>query len=117
MSLRSLGGTVGLAIYQALLSDELGKLPVNVAGAAAAAGLPEMSIEAFVGAILGNNQTALMAVSGVTSDIIVAGTNAKLDTYVLGFRYISGSPPLPLCFWLPSSLSSSATSSPSSTCT
>ncbi|KAL1898487.1 hypothetical protein Sste5346_003390 [Sporothrix stenoceras] len=88
MSLRSLGGTVGLAIHQALLSDELGKLPVRVADVAIAKGLPESSVSAFVGAILGGNQTALASISGVTTDIITAGTNAKLDTYVLGFRYI-----------------------------
>lgn len=88
MSLRSLGGTVGLAIHQALLSDQLEKLPVRVADAAIAKGLPEASISAFVTAILGGNQTAVAAISGVTSDIITAGVDAKLDTYALGFRYI-----------------------------
>ncbi|KAF7561126.1 hypothetical protein G7046_g3004 [Stylonectria norvegica] len=88
ISVRSLGGTIGIAIYNSLFTQQMKKLPDNVAKAAISNGLSTNSIEDFVGALLSRNTTALLAVPGVTPEIIQAGANASLDTYSMGFRNV-----------------------------
>ena len=88
LSIRSLGGTVGVVIFQAILSHYLSQIPANVARAAVSAGLSRGSVEGFVVALTSENQTALEVVPGISSDIIEAGSAALLDSYVSGFCYI-----------------------------
>ncbi|KAB5515524.1 major facilitator superfamily domain-containing protein [Coniochaeta sp. 2T2.1] len=88
ISVRSLGGTIGIAIYNAVFISAMKKLPGNVAYAAMAAGLPPSSIEQFVTNLAGQNSTDLVTVPGVTPEIISAGAGALLDTYATGFRNV-----------------------------
>lgn len=88
ISVRSLGGTVGIAIYQALYVNELNKAPVNIAKAAIEEGLPKDSLVSFVSALAAENEAALEMVPGVTPKIIEAGTDALLDTYLQGFQHV-----------------------------
>lgn len=60
----------------------------RVAKAALGAGLQPDSVERFVGNILGHNETGLSQMRGVTPEIIQAGRNAMLDTYVQGFQNV-----------------------------
>lgn len=85
---RSLGGTIGIAIYQAIFSSALSDLGTNIASAATAAGLPADSVPSFIQNLTGQNETGLALVPGVTPDIIGAGAGALLDTYASGFRYV-----------------------------
>lgn len=93
ISVRSLGATIGIAIYNAIFTDQMKRIPENIAKAVVPLGLAPDSIKPFVGALSSHNQTALLAVPGVNPDIIQAGLGAFLDTHVLGFRnvWIAGS--------------------------
>ncbi|KAI1341342.1 major facilitator superfamily domain-containing protein [Xylariaceae sp. FL0016] len=88
LSVRSLGGTVGLAIYNALFNAALDQLEANVAQAVVSAGLPSENAPGFITALTSKNETALLSVPNVTSDIIQAGTNASLSTYSGAFRHV-----------------------------
>ncbi|KAJ3549458.1 hypothetical protein NM208_g492 [Fusarium decemcellulare] len=88
ISMRSLGGSIGLAIYNALFNHTLKSYADNVATAAQSAGLDKDSLMAFVEGISTHNQTALEAIPGINSSIIEVGVNAGLDTYAKGFRSV-----------------------------
>ncbi|KAH8666567.1 major facilitator superfamily domain-containing protein [Xylariales sp. PMI_506] len=88
ISLRSLGGTIGLAIYNALFNHQMGKLGDNIANAVIPAGLPPSDVGAFIGALTARNETALGLIDGITPQIIEAGSDALLDTYVAAFRVV-----------------------------
>lgn len=93
IAVRSLGGTVGIAIYNALFVDQMGKMPANIAKAVLPEGLPMESLPDFIGALNAHNETALAHVNGVTPEIIGLGANALLDTFAHAFRnvWIAGS--------------------------
>jgi hypothetical protein len=88
ISVRSLGGTVGIAIYSAIYAEQMNHSAANIAKVAFKNGLPDESVKYSVGALLSQNQTALMEIPGVKPSIIVAGGNALLDTYALAFRHV-----------------------------
>ncbi|CAM1506340.1 Fc.00g059810.m01.CDS01 [Cosmosporella sp. VM-42] len=88
ISVRSLGGTISLAIYQAIFINQLNSLPASIATAVTSEGLASGEVSGFVKAFIARNSTALEAIPGVNSDIIQAGTIALEDTYVSGFRYV-----------------------------
>ncbi|KAJ9165483.1 MFS general substrate transporter [Coniochaeta hoffmannii] len=88
ISVRSLGGTIGIAIYNAVFISAMKHLPDNIASAAISAGLPFSSVQQFVGDLAGQNQTDLVNVPGITPEIIGAGAGALLDTYATGFRNV-----------------------------
>ncbi|KAH8594881.1 major facilitator superfamily domain-containing protein [Bisporella sp. PMI_857] len=89
IGVRSLGGSVGLAIYNAILSSILNRdLGSNIAKAVLPLGLPATSLGEFIGYLSTQNTKELMAVEGVTIDIIEAGAVALSNTFVVGFRYI-----------------------------
>jgi hypothetical protein len=89
ISVRSLGGSVGLAIYTAIfnsvLTDNLGP---KVAAAALPLGLPESSLPQLIGALATENQTALASVPGITPNIIAAAAGGLFDAFGLAFRYV-----------------------------
>lgn len=88
ISIRSLGGTIGIAIYNAVFLAAMKRLPENIASAAISAGLPPSSVAQFVGDLAGQNKTDLVTVPGVTPAIIGAGAGALLDTYAKAFRNV-----------------------------
>ncbi|EHK97725.1 putative Uncharacterized MFS-type transporter/MT1926 [Glarea lozoyensis 74030] len=77
ISIRSLGGTIGIAIYNAVFIAGTRNMGMNVGNAAAKAGLPPTSIPAFVTNLLGQNTTGLGAVPGVSPTIIGAGAGFR----------------------------------------
>ncbi|KAK9417630.1 putative Major facilitator superfamily domain-containing protein [Seiridium unicorne] len=88
ISVRSLGGTVALAIYNALFTDEMKHLGENIAEAVIPDGLSPDALGDFIAALSGRNETALESIPGVTPQIISAGAQAILDTYVQAFRHV-----------------------------
>ncbi|KAI5467908.1 major facilitator superfamily domain-containing protein [Mariannaea sp. PMI_226] len=88
ISIRSLGGNVGIAIYNAVLRDETSHAGNRVAEAAVKAGLPTGSLEKFVESIISHNETAVQKTPGVTPVIIKAGHQALLSNYVTGFQHV-----------------------------
>ncbi|KAK3366735.1 major facilitator superfamily domain-containing protein [Lasiosphaeria ovina] len=88
ISVRSLGGTVGLAIYNALFNEAMGHLGSNVADAVVADGLAPENVGPFLGALGSQNATALSAIPGVTPEMVGRGAAALQDTYVTAFRHV-----------------------------
>ncbi|KFH45113.1 putative transporter-like protein [Hapsidospora chrysogenum ATCC 11550] len=83
---RFAGGSVAISIYQTILTNVQSKEAARLIPAAAtAAGLPESSVEALIGALpLGS--AALKEVPGITSEIIAAASAAFKQSYVVGLR-------------------------------
>ncbi|KAI3541954.1 PEP5 [Colletotrichum filicis] len=88
IGVRSLGGSIGLAIYNAIITDQLSRMPSNIAAAVLPLGLPQTSLAQFIGLLVAHDNAALSQIEGVTLDIIQAGAGALLQTYSLGFRYV-----------------------------
>ncbi|KAK0717444.1 major facilitator superfamily domain-containing protein [Lasiosphaeria miniovina] len=88
ISVRSLGGTVGLAIYNALFNEAMGHLGSNVADAVLADGLAPENVGPFLDALGSQNATALSAIPGVTPETVERGAAALQDTYVTAFRHV-----------------------------
>ncbi|KAI6780835.1 siderophore iron transporter [Emericellopsis cladophorae] len=88
ISVRSLGGTIGIAIYNALFQDQMRHQPRNIGTAAVATGLEPEYVPDFITALTAHNRTALDAVSTITDKIIDVGNVAYLDTYVVAFRHV-----------------------------
>lgn len=77
-----------MAADEAVFNSETNRIPANVASAAVAAGLPLSSIDPFVACIVAQNHTGAATVPGVTDQIMAAGTEAVVETYVQAFRYV-----------------------------
>ncbi|KAH6885316.1 major facilitator superfamily domain-containing protein [Thelonectria olida] len=88
ISIRSLGGTVGIAIYNAVMSDETSQAGDRIAQAALEAGLPGSSLEQFVGNLIRHNETGVQQAPGVTPEIVEAGLDALVGTFVKGFQHV-----------------------------
>lgn len=88
ISVRSLGGTIGIAIYNAVFLSAIEHLPDNITSAAVSAGLPPSSVPQFVRDIIVQNVTDLATCPGITPNILDAGNGALLDTYTTGFRNV-----------------------------
>jgi hypothetical protein len=86
---RSLGGSVALPIYTAILNSILSKhLGPQIAERVLPLGLSPDNLTAFIGALASNDQQALASIPGVTPDIVSAGLLGYRTAYRLGFRGI-----------------------------
>jgi len=88
IGLRSLGGSVGLAIYNALFNDAMSHVGDNIAKAAIMAGLPKESVGMFIGALMAHDDELMSKVPGVKPQIIGAGAQALLQTFASGFKNV-----------------------------
>ncbi|KAK3991272.1 siderophore iron transporter [Cladorrhinum sp. PSN332] len=88
ISVRSLGGTIGLAIYNALFVSAMGRVGDNIAAAVIPRGFPPENLGPLIGALTAHNNTALSTIPGATQEIVGAGAGALLDTFVVGFRHV-----------------------------
>ena len=87
-AVRSVGGSVGLAINTALFNRALANnIPAKTAAAAIPLGLPSTSLRPLIAALSSRNETALAHVPGITPDIIKAAASAFKDAYAVGFRH------------------------------
>ncbi|KAK3350586.1 major facilitator superfamily domain-containing protein [Neurospora tetraspora] len=88
IGLRSLGGSVGLAIYNALLNGAMGHLGDNIAKAVLPLGLPPQSVGPLIGALADHHEELIPKIEGVTPQIIGAGVEALKETFATGFRRV-----------------------------
>ncbi|KAK3373148.1 major facilitator superfamily domain-containing protein [Lasiosphaeria ovina] len=89
IGVRSLGGSVGLAIYNALFNDAMNHVGDNIAKAVMPLGLPVNSTGPFIGALVNHQDAAaLFRLPGVTPQIAGAGAEALLGTFSTGFRHV-----------------------------
>ncbi|KAF9770552.1 hypothetical protein IL306_011885 [Fusarium sp. DS 682] len=87
ISIRSLGGTIGLAINNAVLHNALDKeLPKKIAAATLPLGLPPSSLPALMQGLAAQNTEAVAAVPGITPQIAQAGVGGLKRAYTIAFR-------------------------------
>jgi hypothetical protein len=106
--IRSLGGTIGLAVCEtssnfcylnifaniyhtdkAIFSGKLSaSLATTIGAAVLPLGLPASSLPEFIGDIIAQNSAGLATVPGVTPQIIDAGVRGSYEAYCIGFRFI-----------------------------
>ncbi|KAJ9156078.1 Siderophore iron transporter [Pleurostoma richardsiae] len=88
ISIRSLGGTIALAIDNALFSEAMGDTGKNIAAAVLPKGLSPDYLGEFITALSNHNDTGLESIPGLTGEVIKLGTEALLQTYVVAFRHV-----------------------------
>lgn len=89
IAIRSLGGSVGLAIYNAIFNNILAdNLAPKIAAAALPLGLPESSLRPLIDALVAHNNAALAQIPGASPEIIGAAAGALLNAFALAFRYV-----------------------------
>lgn len=88
IGLRSLGGSVGLAIYNALFNGAMGQLGDKIAKSVMPLGLPPQSIGPLIGALVGHHEEMIPKIEGVTPQIIGAAVQALKETFASGFRRV-----------------------------
>lgn len=86
---RSLGGSIGLAIINAIFASGLSEnLVPKVTKAVVPLGLPKTSIGPLIGALSSGDMALVEKVPGVTLKIIEAAGLAMKQAYVVGFRNV-----------------------------
>ncbi|KAM5358677.1 hypothetical protein ACJZ2D_015068 [Fusarium nematophilum] len=89
LTLRSLGGSIGLAACTAIFSSQTSKYLVpDTSKAALAAGLSPSHLQEFIQAMLSGNPEAVVHAPGANAEIIMAATQALKEAYVKSFRYL-----------------------------
>ncbi|UNI21280.1 hypothetical protein JDV02_007282 [Purpureocillium takamizusanense] len=88
ISVRSIGATCGIAIYNAIFVAEMSHLGDNVAHAAISHGLNPQFVGQFIGALTSRNETLMAMIPNVTGEIIEAGADALVGTYNTGFDHV-----------------------------
>ena len=89
IGVRSLGGSVGLAIYNAIFTHTLSaNLASKVPGAVLPLGLPPSSLGLFISAMTSGQTDALNKIPGVSASIIQAGGNAVKEAFCVAFRNV-----------------------------
>lgn len=88
LSIRVIGGSIGYTIYYNIFAEKLkAALPVRVAEAAIAAGLPATEAMTFVETFL-TVPSSVTTIPGVNADIIAAATEGSRDAYAYGLSYV-----------------------------
>lgn len=89
ISTRSLGGSVGLAIYNAIFNSRIAtELPAQIAAAVLPLGLSPKALPDLIEALSANDQAALGKIQGLTPQIIGAAAQGLQEAYLISFRYI-----------------------------
>ncbi|TDZ15967.1 Trichothecene efflux pump TRI12 [Colletotrichum orbiculare MAFF 240422] len=88
ISVRSLGGTIGIAIYNVIFNDSMSHLSDNIANAVIPAGLSPQSLGAFILGLTSHDNDSIAQIPNITPEIIAKGANARLETYVVSFRHV-----------------------------
>ncbi|KAF4339929.1 drug facilitator PEP5 [Fusarium beomiforme] len=84
---RSLGGSIGLAINNAVIHNALDKeLAKKIAAATLPLGLPSSSLPELIQALASQNRQAVAAVPGITPQIAQAAVGGMKRAYVIAFR-------------------------------
>ncbi|KAL2782938.1 major facilitator superfamily domain-containing protein [Aspergillus keveii] len=87
ISARALGGTVGLAVNNAIYNSATTTyIPKKVAAASIPLGLPQSSLGMLIQGLTSQNQTLVQKVPGITPQIVSAAEAALTEAYGIGFR-------------------------------
>ncbi|KAL4725836.1 hypothetical protein ACLX1H_006510 [Fusarium chlamydosporum] len=87
ISLRSLGGSIGLAVYNVVFHHGFSSsLNPKVADAVLPLGFSKKELPQLISALVNHNETALKQIHGISPIIIEAGQNGLLEAYRIGFR-------------------------------
>ncbi|KAM0205492.1 hypothetical protein ACHAQI_009052 [Fusarium lateritium] len=88
ISIRSLGGSIGLALFNAIFSNGMSHLGSNIAGAVIPLGYPASGLAQLIPALANHDTPALSNITDASPEIIGAGYGAVGETYLVGFRYV-----------------------------
>lgn len=89
LAVRNVGGTVGLAVYNAVYNHGIASnLAPKVAAVTLPLGLPKTSLVSLTAAIKSGDPQTLSVIPGITPEIIAAAGLALQETYVIAFRYV-----------------------------
>jgi hypothetical protein len=89
LAVQNVGGTVGLAVYNAVYNDGIASnLAPKVAAVTLPLGLPKTSLVSLTAAIKSGDPQTLSVIPGITPEIIAAAGLALQETYVIAFRYV-----------------------------
>lgn len=89
LSVRSLGASTGLVIYNAVFRAGLVKnLGPKIAAAVLPLGLPQSSVALLIGALSSGNTAAVADVPDITPEIIIAATLELQASYSIAFSYV-----------------------------
>ncbi|KAJ4125245.1 hypothetical protein NW754_013531 [Fusarium falciforme] len=84
---RAIGGTVGLAVCNAIFTSAMGtEVPHKIAAAVLPLGLPSSSLGLLVEALITQDYAALAKIPGVTTTITDAASGALVSAYGVAFR-------------------------------
>lgn len=87
LTVRSLGGVIGLAINDAIYNHALDtNIPSKISAAVLPLGFPESSLQQLIAALRSNDQEAVSRISGITPQIIAAAGAALKQAYSIAFR-------------------------------
>ncbi|KAF6826676.1 siderophore iron transporter [Colletotrichum plurivorum] len=88
ISVRSLGGTIGIAIYNVIFNHSMSHMPGNVAAAVVPAGFNPENLGGLIGGLTTHDNELLASLPGITPEILAKAGTALLDTYVVAFRNV-----------------------------
>ncbi|KAF5684876.1 hypothetical protein FCIRC_3720 [Fusarium circinatum] len=87
ISIRSLGGSIGLAVFNAIFSHGLSSnLGPKISHAVLPLGFPEKELPQLIPALAHNDTVALKNINGISPEIISAGVDGLLEAYRVSFR-------------------------------
>ncbi|KAF4440969.1 hypothetical protein FACUT_2998 [Fusarium acutatum] len=87
ISIRSLGGSIGLAVFNAIFSNGLSSnLGPKISHAVLPLGFPERELPQLIPALAHNDTVALKQINGISPEIIRAGVDGLLEAYHVSFR-------------------------------
>jgi hypothetical protein len=89
IGMRSTGGTVGLAIFQALFSNTLGtKLPEMVLARVIPLGLEPQYAGDLLSGLSNRNNTLIESIPGISPQIVAAASTGIKEAYSISFRNV-----------------------------
>lgn len=87
--LRSLGGSIALPIYGAILNAKLNaRLGADIAASVLPLGFNPRYLPALIGGLAANDEEALGQIPEITPEIIGAGVHGLRTAYLAAFKYI-----------------------------
>ena len=89
IAIRSLGGSVGLAVYQSIYEATLTpNLMSKVSNATLPLGLPSSSLPSLLTDLASAQTTAIPSIPGITPTILAAAMTAAKLAFTLAYRYV-----------------------------
>ncbi|KAH7133863.1 major facilitator superfamily domain-containing protein [Dactylonectria macrodidyma] len=89
ISIRSLGGSVGLAMYNAIFSSTLGSyLEPEIAKVVIPLGFPADGLHQLIPALVNHDAQTLASIPDITPEITEAGYEGLQMAYLFSFRYV-----------------------------